>query len=111
MNQQLVIAGQAVYGTCPSWWRRAYAIPQDGMEYVCRVVVNVHDPVGLEFSLSNQMNAMFWVRKPEKVGLFTHTKVTVTCEWPVAVTWSLHISLRSLLPKQWLLTVIALIGI
>ena len=29
------------------------------MEDMCRVVVTIHDPMGLEFSLSNQMNAKF----------------------------------------------------
>ena len=66
--------------------------PWGGMEDVCRVVVTMHDLMGLGFSLSNQINAKFWVRKPKRVGLFAHTKVTVTCEWPVIVTWSLHIS-------------------
>ena len=33
--------------------------PWGGMEDVCRVVITVHDPVGLEFSLLNQMNAKF----------------------------------------------------
>ena len=29
-NEQLVIAGEAGGGTCPSWWRIAYAIPGVG---------------------------------------------------------------------------------
>ena len=33
--------------------------PWGGMEDVCRVVVTVHDPMGLEFSQLNQMNARF----------------------------------------------------
>ena len=76
--------------------KKSICNPQGGMEDVCRVVVAMHDLMGVEFSLSNQMNAMFGVRKPKRVGLFVHTKVTMTCEWLVTVIQSLHISLRSL---------------
>ena len=64
-----------------------------GMEDVCRVVITMYVPMGLEFSLLNQMNAKIWVGKPKRVGLFTHTMVTMTCEWQVTVTQSSYISI------------------
>ena len=84
-----------------------------GIVDVCRVVVTLHHLMGLEFSLLNQMNSKFGVRKAKRVGLFAHTKVTVTCEWlaghchsnlthfiKVIMTWTI-----------WFFTVIALVGI
>ena len=59
MNEQLVIAGEAVYGTCPFLVKKSICNPLGWMEDVCRVVIAIHDLLGLEFSLSNQMNATF----------------------------------------------------
>ena len=55
------------------------------MEGVCRVVITVHNLMGLEFSLLTQWMPGF-EGKPSGVGLFSHTKATMTCAWPVTVT-------------------------
>ena len=86
---------------------------QGGMEDVYRLFVNVYNPMGgLEFSLSNQMNAMFWVRKPKRVGLFALPEVTVTCEVAshsdVEFTHFIKVIMTQ---TMWLLTVIALVDI
>ena len=46
----------------------------------------------------NQMHAEGLRRKPKRVGLFTHTQVTVTFEWPVTVTRNPITLLKSLWP-------------
>ena len=40
--------------------------PFSGMEGVYRVIIAMHDLIGLEFSLLNQMNARFVSEKPQK---------------------------------------------
>ena len=70
--------------------------PWGGMEGMCRVVVTVHDPMGLEFSLLNPNECQGLSEEAKMSGLLALTEVTVTCEWPVTVTESSHFSLRSL---------------
>ena len=49
MNK-LVITGEAAKGTPPSW-QAGHMQPLGGMEDQCRVVITMHDLMGLEFSL------------------------------------------------------------
>ena len=60
MKEQLVkAAGGAVIGTCPFWQRRAYTVPKGGWRMCVGLSLPVHDPMGLKFSLLNQMNSKF----------------------------------------------------
>ena len=45
----------------------------------------------------------FWFSEGRSLfnaSFFIYIKVTITCKWPVTVTWDQHILLRSLWPKQ-----------
>ena len=70
--------------------------PWGGMEGMCRVVVTVHDPMSLEFSLLNPNECQGLSEEAQMSGLLAPTEVIVTCEWPVTVTESQITSYRSL---------------
>ena len=109
---QLSVSRRSSDGYLSFLVKKSICNPQGGMEDVCRVVIAMHDLMGLEFSLSNQMNATFWVGVPERVGLFTHTKATMTCECPFPITQSsLYFIKVTMTQTVWLLKMIALVGI
>ena len=75
--------------------KESKCMPQGGMEGVCRVVIVCVQPNGMENNQCQpKWGQVHWVE------LFVYFKVTMTCRWPVNVTWSLHISVSSLWPKQ-----------
>ena len=78
MSKQLVIAGEAGGGTCPSWWRRAYAIPG----------------VGWRVFVGSSLPCMTWWA----MNLVCQTKWMPGFKWEAPLGWGYLLTLRWLWP-------------